>query len=74
MLEFVSFVKQEDGMTAHQADLYTVAASLVGLMASIRDRFSEGQPIDHLALTLGLNDVVQWISERILETRENEQP
>lgn len=74
LLSFVNLVKQEEGMTAHQADLYTIAASLVGLMASIRDRFAEGQPLDHLALTLGLSDVVQWISERIMETRDNEQP
>lgn len=73
MLEFVQFVKQEDGLPAHQADLYTIGASLIGLISSIRDRHKEDMSPEHLSICMGLIDLVNWITKRMNEVSDGQQ-
>lgn len=72
MLEFVQFVKQEEGLPAHQADLYTIGASLVGLISSIRERNKDDMTSEHIAICLGLLDLVNWITKRMNEVSDGQ--
>lgn len=71
-LQFVHLVKQEEGCTAHQADLYTIAASLLGLGETIRQRHVADEPISHLGLLMGLCDLLNFITERLNATIEEQ--
>lgn len=70
MLEFVSFVKQEDGLSAHSSDLYTIGASLIGLISSIRERNKTEMNPEQIAICLGLIDLINWISKRMNEVSD----